>query len=135
MSKDKREPLRAEDATSWEEFLARYDAEVEAATRRSQSPKKWLWFLAAVACGFIDLVLWVGGVVQGSSPGRWIALPFAVILIFPFIFFLALGPQWGVPIPNRKRELDAVRDDWKARADRGEIPMTTPGGPRVWQQQ
>jgi hypothetical protein len=135
MSRDKREPLRAEDATSWEEFQARYEAEVADGIRRYRSPKRWLWMLAAVACGFIDLALWVGGVVQGSSPGRWIALPFAVILVFPFIFFLAMSPAPGRPITKRQRELDAVRDDWKARADRGEIPMTTPGGPRVWQQQ
>jgi hypothetical protein len=134
MSRDKRVPLRAEDATSWEEFQARYDAEVAAAMRRSQSPKKWLWFLAGVGCILVDALLWAA-VVQGSSPGRWIALPFAVFFVFPFIFCLAMGPQWGVPIPNRKRELDAVRDDWKTRADRGEIPMTTPGGPNVWQEQ
>jgi hypothetical protein len=134
MSRDKRVPLRAEDATSWEEFQARYDAEVEDGVRRSRSPKKWLWMLAAVGCGLIDAGLW-GGVAQGSSPARWIALPFAVILIFPIIFFLAMSPAPGRPITNRQRELDAVRDDWKARADRGEIPMTTPGGPQVWQGQ
>jgi hypothetical protein len=135
MSKDKRVPLRAEDATSWEEFQARYDAEVAVALRRSESPKKWLWTLAGTVCTLIDLILWVG-VVQWSSPGRWIALPFALFFIFPIIICIALGPVWGgIPIPNRKRELDAVRDDWKARVERGEIPMTTPGGPKVWQDQ
>jgi hypothetical protein len=90
--------------------------------------------LAAVGCGVIDAALW-GGVAQGSSPGRWIALPFAVIFIFPVIICLALGPAPGRPVTNRQRELDAVREEWKARADRGEVPLTTPGGPKVWQDQ
>lgn len=135
MSRDKRVPLRAEDATSWEEFHARYRAELHAEYRRADPPKQWLWMLAAVGVGVIDALLWVGGVVQGSSPGRWIALPFAILLIFPIIFFLAMGPQGGLPITPRTRELDAAREEWKARADRGEIPLTTPGGPRVWQDQ
>jgi hypothetical protein len=134
MSKDKPIPLRAEDAASWEEFQARYDAEVEAGIRRSRSPKRLLWYPAGAACMLIDVGLWVG-VVQGSSPARWIALPFALLFVLLFIFCLAMCPAPGRPITNRQRELDAVRDDWKARADRGEIPMTTPGGPKVWQGQ
>jgi hypothetical protein len=29
--------------------------------------------------------------------------------------------------------LDRLSKEWQARAERGEIPQTTPGGPRVWQ--
>ena len=133
MSRDKRVPLRAEDATSWEEFLARFRAERAAEIRRVEPPKKWLWFLAGMGFGLIDLILWVG-LVQWPSPGRWIALPFALAFIFPVIICIALGPVWrGTPITDRTRELDAAWQEWKARADRGEIPMTTPGGPQVWQ--
>lgn len=134
MSRDKRVPLRAEDATSWEEFLARYRAESKAEYRRAEPLKKWLWMLASVGCFLIDLMMWVG-LVQWPSPGRWIALPFAVLLIFPLIFFMAMGPQWGVPITARTRELDGALAEWRARAERGEIPMTTPRGPKVWQGQ
>ena len=134
MSKDKRVPLRAEDATSWEEFQARYDAEVEDGIRRYRSPKRLLWYPAGAACMLVDALLWAG-VAEGSSPARWIALPFAVFFIFPVIFCLGMSPAPGRPITNRQRELDAVRDDWKARADRGEIPLTSPGGPKVWQGQ
>jgi hypothetical protein len=134
MSRDKRVPLRAEDASSWEEFQARYRAELTAEERRAEPPKKWLWFLAGTGFMLIDLILWVG-LVQWPSPARWIALPFAVIFIFPIIICIALGPVWGLPITDRKRELYASWDEWKARADRGELPMTTPGGPKVWQDQ
>jgi hypothetical protein len=134
MSKDKRVPLRPEDATSWEEFQARYAAELQVEVRPYRAPKRWLWMLAAVVCGLIDAGLW-GGVAQGSSPGRWIALPFAVILILPVIFCLAMSPAPGVPVTDRLRELDGVREEWRARVERGEIPMTTPGGPKVWQDQ
>jgi hypothetical protein len=134
MSRDKRVLLRLEDATSWEEFQERYMAELRAEYRRADPPTRWLWMLAAAGCGLIDLVLWYA-VVHASSPGRWIALPFAVFLIFPIIICLAFGPQVGRPVTDRTRELDAIRDEWKARADRGELPMTTPGGPKVWQDQ
>ena len=134
MSRDKRVPLRAEEASSWEEFLARFSAERTFEIRRAEPPTKWLWMLAAVGIGLIDAGLW-GVVAQAPSPGRWIAVPFAVLFIFPIIFCLAMGPQWGLPITDRTRELDVVWQEMKARTDRGEIPLTTPGGPKVWQEQ
>jgi hypothetical protein len=33
---------------------------------------------------------------------------------------------------KRYVELDRLREEWQAKAERGEIPQTTPGGPRIW---
>ena len=136
MSRDKRVPLRAEDATSWEEFQARYDAQMQAVRHRYYgSPFRWLWYAAATWSLLIDALLW--DVFAGHpSPGRrWIVLSLAVFFLISVIICLILSPVRYKPITRRQRKLDAVRDEWKARADRGEIPMTTPGGPEVWQGQ
>jgi len=39
----------------------------------------------------------------------------------------------GVRGSRRYTLLDRLRKDWQARAERGEIPQTTPSGPKVWQ--
>ena len=135
MAGDRRVPLRAQDATSWEEFQARYDAEVERAIRREKSLLRQLWTTAlAIASVLIDAILWAAFATT-SSPGRWIVLVLAVLFIAVVIFSLALLPARGRPVTAVQRELDAVRPEWKARAERGEIPMTTPGGPKIWQDQ
>lgn len=137
MSRDKRVPLRAEDSTSWEEFQARYDAEVEAGIRRFRSLAKIPWRIGALVCGLVNIILWKG-VIQEASFIRWIELPLAMFALIPLTYCLTKGPRSvgrQRPVTSRQRELDAVREEWKARADRGEMPMATPGGPKVWQDQ
>jgi hypothetical protein len=135
MSRDKRVPLRMEDATSWEEFQARYDAQMEVVIRRYTSPLRWLWFAAATWSLIIDALLWDLFAGRPSPGRRWIILSLAVFFLLSVIICFIRSPVPYRPIGKRQRKLDAVRDDWKARADRGEIPMTTPGGPKVWQEQ
>jgi hypothetical protein len=77
------------------------------------------------------VVTWVAFAVSGPSV-RWLLL--ALALIFTGLFGWALGgvlrKRWHRA--RKRRELDELRDQWHARAERDEIPRTTPGGPRVW---
>jgi hypothetical protein len=46
--------------------------------------------------------------------------------------FFMKGMRRGVRGTKRYRELGRLSKEWRARADRGEIPLTTPGGITVW---
>jgi hypothetical protein len=127
-----RELLPPQDATSWEEFQARWVIErgrYQEAGRRSWRETGRIWLsvlpaLAAVAC-------WAGFAATGHTV-RWLLL--ALALIFTALFAWALGGvlrrRWRRA--RKRRELDQLRDQWHGRAERGELPATTPGGPKVW---
>jgi len=55
-------------------------------------------------------------------------LSHAVLLIWLFGKVM----RRGVSGSKRYMELDRLRKEWQAKAERGEIPQTTPGGPKVW---
>ena len=134
MPKDNREILRPEDATSWEEFQARYIAETLRENEPFRSNRRYLWLLPTTAFLMVEIISWIE-VFKAPSPGRWIALVFALVFIWPTFWAAAKSPSRVTPSTSRTRELDAIHDEWKARAERGEIPQTSPGGVKVWQDQ
>ena len=126
-----RELLPPADATSWEEFQARWVIERGryAEVKRSWRETGRIWL--SVIPGLAAVVLWVAFAVTGHGV-RWLLL--ALALIGTALFGWALGGvlrrRWRRA--RRRRELDRQRDQWHARSERGEIPATTPGGPTVW---
>src|ERR1700759_3109842 len=126
-----RELLPPEDATSWEEFQARWVIERGryAEVKRSWRETGGIW--VSVNPGLAAVVLWVAFAVTGHGV-RWLLL--ALALIGTALFGWALGGvlqrRWRRG--RRRGELDRQRDQWPARSERGEIPATTPGGPPVW---
>ncbi len=131
MSDRGRELLPLEDATSWDEFQDRWVIE---RARYQQTGRSWRdtgRILLSVIPGLAAVVFWVAFAVTGDA-GRWVLLVLA--LACTALFGWALGGvlrrRWRRAA--RRRELDQLRDQWHSRAERGEIPRTNPGGPKVW---
>src|ERR1700753_4514364 len=126
-----RELLPLEDATSWEEFQARWVIERGryAEVRRSWRETGRIWF--SVIPGLAAVVLWVACAVPGHGV-RWLLL--ALALICTALFGWALGGvlqrRWRRA--RKRRDLDRLRDQWHERSERGDLPRTTPGGSKVW---
>jgi hypothetical protein len=126
-----RELLPPEDATSWEEFQARWVIErgryADAGRSWRETGRIWLSVIPALAA----VVFWVAFAVTGPA-ARWLLLVLA--LACTALFGWALGGvlrrRWHRA--RKRRELDQLRDQWHARSERGEVPPTTPGGPKVW---
>jgi hypothetical protein len=131
MAKRERELLRPEDSTSWEEFQARCTVE-QAQCRAANGSGKAIGqtFLSALI-GFIDIFLWFGVAITRGG-GRWAWLVFA--LLFTWLFLRCFGKvmRRGVGGSRRYMELSRLSREWQAKAERGEIPMSTPGGAKVW---
>lgn len=134
VAKVKREILPLEEATSYEEFRARYSAELHREYEVHDSPWKFLWVPVGALFMLIDILTWIA-VAKASSPGRWVALAFALVFIPLTLWACDKGPSRGRPVTPRTLELDKLLEQWAARADSGEIPRTTPGGPKVWRDQ
>ena len=58
-------------------------------------------------------------------------------LVFTLLFLRIFGriELRGARGSKRYMQLDRLSKDWQARAARGEIPQTTPGGPKVFRDQ
>ena len=126
-----RKLLRPEDATSLEEFQARRVIE-QAQCRALNSTwtaigQTLLWALFA----FVDIFFWFV-VATSSGPGFWLGLVFALVFAYLFLLFFTKVMHRGVRGSKRYTQLDRLSRNWQARADRGEIPRTTPGRPKVW---
>jgi len=80
----------------------------------------------------ISIAFWY---VVAATPGaaRWAMLVIALIPTGLLVWAFGRVMRRGVRGSRRYTQLDRLRKDWQARAERGEIPQTTPGGPRVWQ--
>lgn len=131
MTTHDRELLRPEDATSLEEFQARRMAE-QAQIRALNSSWKDIGLI--ILSGLIALaavIFWVG-VATEHDAGRWFMLLFALILTVVFLRIFGKIQRRGVRGSRRYIKLDRLSKEWQARAARGEIPQTTPGGPKVW---
>jgi hypothetical protein len=129
-----RQLLRPEDAASLEEFQARRVIE-QARCRALNSTwaaigQTLLWALSA----FIDIFFWFV-VATTSGPGFWLGFVFALVFAWLFLLFFTKVMRRGVRGSKRYMQLDRLDRDWQARAARGEIPQTTPGGPKVWRDQ
>jgi hypothetical protein len=135
MAKRERELLRPEDSTSWEEFQARCTVE-QAQCRAANSSGKAIGqtFLASLF-GFGAILFWGAGVeaIHAHSWGAMIIL-LVFALVFTWLFLRTFGKvmRRGLGGSRRYMELSRLSREWQARAERGEIPMSTPGGAKVW---
>jgi hypothetical protein len=131
MASPHRELLRPEDATSWEEFQAR--ATIEQARCRG-SNGSWSAIgrtVLAAACAFVAILAWgTMGFTHGSA--KWVVLPFALIFTGLAVWIFGTVMRRGVGGSKRYSQLTRLSKEWQAKAERGEIPQTTPGGPKVW---
>ncbi len=126
-----RELLRPEEATSWEEFLAHCTAEQAQCRAAGTSGSALGDTVLAAPLAFGAFLFWAGVAVEHDA-GRWFLL--VVALFFTWLFLQALGRavRGGLSGSRRNTELTRLRRQWQARAERGEIPQSTPGGPKIW---
>jgi hypothetical protein len=131
MVDQKRELLRPEDATSLEEFQAR--SAMEQVLLRG-NVGTWKTIGLSALSGLLALVtiaFWF--VVAHTSGGmRWAMVVIALIPTFLLIWAFGSVMRPGMRGSRRYVELDRLGKEWQARAQRGEIPETSPGGPKVW---
>jgi len=131
MADRKRELLRPEDATSWEEFQARCTVEQAQSRAANNSSRAIGQTLLGARSGFGAILFW-GGMAFAHGAGKWPLLVLALICTGLFLRYFGRVMRRGFGGSKRYIELDRLRQ-WQAKADRGEIPQTTPGGPKVWQ--
>jgi hypothetical protein len=134
MPRTGRKPLRPEDATSFEEFQAR------CAAARTQS---FAIDVPYSARGKVLLLVLSGSgagygwwrIVAGHGLHDWggFLLPFAIFLGLNFLRSLLLFAVWGLCVVFWRRRLRRLRKQWRAKAERGEIPWSAPSEPKVWQ--
>ena len=131
MAQRDRELLRPEEAASWEEFLARCTAEQARCRASGASGKALSDTVLAAPLAFGAFLFWAGVAVEHDA-GRWFLL--VVALFFTWLLLQALGRtiHSGLGGSRRHTELTRLRRQWQARVERGEIPQSTPGGPKVW---
>jgi hypothetical protein len=126
-----RQVLRPEDAASLEEFQARRSVE-QARIRALNS--SWKGIGRIILSGFIALaaILFWAGMALAKGGGKWPLLVLAIAFTLLFLRIFGRIELRGVRGSKRYLQLDRLSKEWQARADRGEIPQATPGGPKVW---
>jgi len=135
MTDPRHDLLPPEDATSWEEFQERWAIERARDRVAGRSWRDTARIMLSVIPGLAAVVIWVAFALATGPVARWLLL--ALALACTLLFGLTVG---GVlrrrgRARHRRRQLDRLRGEWQARAERGEIPRTSPGGPRVWRSQ
>jgi hypothetical protein len=131
MTAHDRELLRPEDATSLDEFQARRI--VEQAQIRGMNGS-WKRIGTIILSGVVSVAVvfcWVG-VASDDGPGRWFFLVLAIGFTLWFLRMFGRIELRGARGTKRYLQLDRMSKEWQARAERGEIPPTNPGGPKVW---
>jgi hypothetical protein len=126
-----RELLRPEDATSLEEFQARRIVEQAQIRALNSSWKDIGRILLSGFIAFAAIFCWAG-VAIAHDWTRWFFLVLALIFTLLFLRIFGRIELRGVRGSKRYMQLDRLSKEWQARAARGEIPQTTPGGPKVW---
>jgi len=129
-----RDLLPPEDATSWDEFQERYAIERGRYQVTGRSWKDTARIAGSVVPGLAAVVFWVAFALTGAGV-RWLLLVLALLctLLFAWALGGVLRRRWRAG--RRGRQLDRLRDEWHARAERGELPRTSPDGPKVWRNQ
>jgi hypothetical protein len=118
--------LRPEDATSFEEFQAR------CAAVRSQSlvidiPRSVSAQLALLCgSGLVAAFAWWG--VVSEHGWRVILLACAMLASLTFLRYLLLLSVWALATVVRHRRLSRLLEQWRSKAENGEIPWTSPTG-------
>jgi hypothetical protein len=131
MSAHDRELLRPEDATSLDEFQARRIVE-QAQIRGLNSSWNGIGrILLSSVIGFGAIVFW-GGMAFAQGDGKWILLVPALVCTVLFIRIFGRIEIRGARGSKRYLQLNRLSKEWQAKASRGEIPATTPDGPKVW---
>jgi hypothetical protein len=131
MAKPDRELLRPEDATSLEEFQARRIAEQMQLRAINSSWKDIGRILLSSLMAFAAIFCWAG-VATIHDAARWFFLVLALIFTVLVVRIFGRIELRGVRGSKRYMQLNQLSKQWQARARRGEIPETTPGGPKVW---
>ena len=126
-----RQLLRPEDATSWEEFQARSVIEQAQCRAANSSWKNIGRTLLSGVLVVLSIAFWY---VVAVTPGamRWAMVVIALIPTGLLVWAFGGVMRNGVRGSRRYMELDRLRKEWQGKAERGEIPQTTPGGPKVW---
>jgi hypothetical protein len=131
MPQGDRELLRPEEAASWEEFLARCTAEQANCRAAGTSGNALGDMVLAAPLAFGAFLFWAGVAVEHDA-GRWFLLVVALFFTWLLLQVLGRAVHSGVSGSKRHTELSRLRKQWQAMAERGEIPQSTPGGPKVW---
>jgi hypothetical protein len=131
MTDRRHELLRPEDATSWDEFQARWVIERGRYTVTGRSWRDTGRILLSVIPGLAALAFWAAFALT-SDGARWLLLVLALACtaLFGWAVGGVLRRRWRGR--RRRHELDQLRDQWHSRFERGEIPRSSPGGSKVW---
>ena len=132
MTAHDRELLRPEEATSLDEFQARRIAEQAQIRGMNSSWKRIAAILLSSLIGSAAIVCWGSAFIGGFHGVSWFFLVLAIGFTFWFLRMFGRIELRGVRGSKRYMQLDRLSKDWQARAARGEIPRTKPGGPEVW---
>lgn len=131
MTARKRELLPPEEATSFEEFQARSTME-QILLRGSTGTWKNIGLSALSGVLALGAIVFWGVVAVTPGAARWAMVIIALIPTGLLIWVFGGVMRRGFRNTRRYHELDRLRKGWQARAERGEIPVTAPGGPKVW---
>jgi hypothetical protein len=129
-----RELLRPEDATSLEEFQARRMVEQADIRALNSSWKDIGRIILSAILAFAAFACW-GAMALGTGSGKWVLLVLAIVCTVLFFRIFGRIELRGLRGSKRFMQLDRLSKEWQARAARGEIPQTTPGGPKVFRDQ
>lgn len=131
MADRRHELLRPEDASSWEEFQARWVIERARYRAARRSWKEVARIVFSVIPGLAAIVFWIGATLAHNA-GRWILLALAIVCTGLFVWDIAGVVRNWWSGSHRYRQLGRLRKEWEARAKHGEIPRTSPGAPKIW---
>lgn len=131
MTAQHRELLRPEDATSFQEFQARRAVEQAQIRALNSSWKSIGRIILSGVIAFGAIFFWAGTAL-GKGDVRWILLVPALLCTAAFIRIFGRIELRGARGSKRYLQLNRLSKEWQARASRGEIPATTPDGPKVW---
>ena len=131
MAQRDRALLPPEEATSWEEFLARCTAEQAQCRAAGTSGNALGDMVLAAPLAFGAFLFWAGVTVEHDA-GRWFLLMVALFFTWLLLQVLGRAVHSGVSGSKRYTELSRLRKQWQTMVESGEIPQSTPGGPKVW---
>jgi hypothetical protein len=134
MTAQDRELLRPEDATSLAEFQARRLAE-QARIRALNSSWKDIGLICLSGLLALTAIIFWGAMAFAKGGGKWLPGVLALVVTAVFLRIFSRIELRGIRGSKRYIQLDRLSKDWQARAARGEVPQTTPGGPKVWRHQ